>query len=79
MGFLLGGNSTRSQASFLSKETISSTMKFFQSLLSSESIASLIVMGSLSVIDKEKLAQKSGGFYLSSCLLSQTDLLKIEV
>jgi hypothetical protein len=54
-------------------------MEFFQSLLSFESIVSLTIMGSSSVIDKEKLAQKSSGVYLSSFLLSQTDLLKLGV
>jgi hypothetical protein len=54
-------------------------MAFFQSLLSSEFAASLTVLGSSSVIDKEKFEWKSGGLYLYGCLLSLTDLLNTGV
>src|SRR5277367_999069 len=75
MGFLPAGNSTRSQASFLCKDAISSTMASFQSFPSSESTASFTVLGSSSVTDKAKFEQKADGLYLSGCLLSRTDLL----
>ena len=51
--FLPTGNWTRSQASFVCKEFISSTMAFFQSSLSFESIASLTVLESSSIIHHE--------------------------
>jgi hypothetical protein len=50
-------------------------MAFFQSFPSYEFIASLTVLGSSSVINKEKLEQKSDGVYLSSSLPSGTNLL----
>src|SRR3984885_9176853 len=75
MGFLPADNSTRSQASFLCKDAISSTMASFQSFPSSESTASFTVLGSSSVTDKAKFEQKADGLYLSSCLLSRVDLL----
>jgi hypothetical protein len=43
-------------------------MAFFQSLLSSEFTASLTVLGSSLVIDREKLERKLGGLYLSGLL-----------
>jgi hypothetical protein len=54
-------------------------MAFFQSFPSYESTASLTVLGSSSVIDKEKFEQKSDGVYLSGSLLSRTDLLNTGV
>jgi hypothetical protein len=54
-------------------------MEFFQILLSFEFTSSLIVLGSSLVIDKEKIAQKSGGTYLFGCLLSLIDILNIGV
>ena len=75
MGFLPPGNSTRSQASFLCKDAISSTMGYFHSFPSFESTASLMVLGSSSVIVKEKFEQKEDGIYLFGCLLSRADLL----
>jgi hypothetical protein len=45
-------------------------MALFQRFLSYESIASLTVIGSSSVIEKTKFEQKSDGIYLSGNLLS---------
>lgn len=77
--FLPTSNSTRSQALFLSKVVISSTLDFFQSLQSYESTSSLIDLGSSSITNKIKFKLESGGVYLSGCLFSQTTLLKIRV
>jgi hypothetical protein len=79
MEFLQVGKSNRSYASFLSKASISSAMAFFQSIISYDFIVSRTVMGSSSIIDKQKLAQKLGGIYLFGFLLSLTNLLNIGV
>jgi hypothetical protein len=50
-------------------------MVSFHSFPSYESIASLTVLGSSSIIDKEKFEWKLGGVYLYGCLVSLTDLL----
>jgi hypothetical protein len=50
-------------------------MAFFQIFPSYESIASLTVLGSSSVIEKEKFEQKSDGLYLSGSLISRNDIL----
>jgi hypothetical protein len=44
-----------------------------------EFTASVTVLGSSSVIDKEKLERKLGGLYLYGCLLSLTNLLNTGV
>jgi hypothetical protein len=79
MSFIQVGNSNRPHASFLSKASISSTMAFFYILLSSKFTTSLIVLGSSSMIDQEKLEQKLGGLYLSSFLVSLIDLINTRV
>jgi hypothetical protein len=54
-------------------------MAFFHSFPSYKSTTSITVLGSSSAIIKEKIEYKSSGVYLSSFLLSRTELLDTEV
>jgi hypothetical protein len=50
-------------------------MAFFQIYPSSKSTPSLTVLGSSSIIEKEKFERKSNEVYISGSLSSRTDLL----
>ena len=65
----------RYQVSFFLKDSISSSMAFFQSSPFVELNASLIVFGSFFVVDNAKYDQKLGGLILSGCFLSWLDIL----
>jgi hypothetical protein len=54
-------------------------MALFQIFPSYESTTSLTVIGSSSVIDKEKFERKLDGLYISDNLLSRNDLLNTGV
>lgn len=55
MGFLPSGNVTRSQLSIFLKDSIYSSMAFFQSSLSIKSIAYLTILGSFCMEGNEKV------------------------
>jgi hypothetical protein len=54
-------------------------MALFQRFPSYESTASLTVLGSSSVIEKEKFERKTNGLYLFGSLLSRSNLLNTGV
>ena len=55
-------------------DSISSSMDFFQSPPSVESIASLTVLGSSSMEDNAKAKKKSDGLYLLGCFLTRPNI-----
>lgn len=64
VGFHPSNKLAKSHASFLSKAFTSSMVNFFQSLFSFEIIASLIVIGSSLVVDKEEQKMNEILFYV---------------
>jgi hypothetical protein len=79
MEFLPLGNSTKSHGSFLSKDSISSTKAYFQSLPYVESTSSPTDLGSLSMVVNTNAERNSDRLYLSTGFLTHSDLLTMRV
>lgn len=78
--FLPSGNPTRSHVSLFLNDSISSSIAFFQSSPSIESIASFTILGSSSSMeDNAKFERKLGGLYLLGCFIAHLELFMTRV